>query len=57
MSTGILKRLLAADGHLCAYRAIFTLLARQLHQEHIDPDNRAAMQRLKLEVARMTDHA
>jgi len=44
-------------GHLCTYRAILTLLARKLHDGQIDPDNCAAIQRLNLEVARLTGHA
>lgn len=43
-------------GHLCTYRAILTLLARRMHEEHIDPDDDAAVQRLNLEVARLTGH-
>ncbi len=43
-------------GHLCAYRAILTLLARKLHDEQIDPDDHAAIKQLNLEVARLTGH-
>jgi sulfatase maturation enzyme AslB (radical SAM superfamily) len=46
-----------AIGHLCTYRAILTLLARRMHEEQIDPDDGAAIQRLNLEVARLTGHA
>jgi len=43
-------------GHLCAYRAILTLPARKMHEEQIDPDDRVAVQRLNLEVARLTGY-
>lgn len=43
-------------GHLCAYRAILTLLARKLHDEQIDPDDHAAIKQLNLDVACLTGH-
>lgn len=43
--------------HLCAYRAILTLLARKMHEEQIDPDDQAAVRRLNLEVACLTGHS
>ncbi len=44
-------------GHLRAYRAILSLLARKLHDEQIDPDDdHAAIEQLNLEVAHLTGH-
>lgn len=46
-----------AIGQLCAYRAILTVLARQMHEERIAPDDLAAVRRINFEAARLTGHA
>ncbi len=42
--------------HLCALRAIVTLLARKMDEQGITPDNSPAIQRINQEVARETGH-
>ena len=42
--------------HLCALRAIVTLLARKMNEQGITPDDSPAIQRINQEVARETGH-
>lgn len=42
--------------HLCALRAIVTLLARKMNEQGIAPDDAPAIQRVNQEVARETGH-
>jgi MoaA/NifB/PqqE/SkfB family radical SAM enzyme len=42
--------------HLCALRAIITLLARKMNEQGVAPDDAPAIQRINQEVARETGH-
>jgi hypothetical protein len=42
--------------HLCAPRAILTLLAKRMEEEGVDPSDKDAIRRVNREVAKYTGH-
>ncbi len=45
-----------AFAHLCTLRAILTLIAQRMEEASIDPEDRQAIRRINLQVARYTGH-
>jgi hypothetical protein len=43
--------------HICAIRAILTLLARRICETRIDPHDREVLRKIDLEVARRTGYS